>query len=126
MKKCNFFLATPYGVVVSVFSNDKHIPKEVEEKLEEPCTLLGLTWQDDADDFSIKVWINPRLSKRLADKKVDDCRKEELDCIVAHEAVHVKQFIEEATSAQLDSETEAYLTSFIFKNIRKLAIQQAN
>lgn len=39
-------------------------------------------------------------------------RREDLEDIALHEAVHVKQFVEQVISGELDDETEAYFTTY--------------
>lgn len=44
-------------------------------------------------------------------------RAEDLEDIALHEAVHVKQFVEQVISGELDDETEAYFTTYVKNTI---------
>lgn len=107
------FIVDPWGVVVQV---RRRLPKAEETS---PQTF-GLTWVDKDDEFLVNVWFSPRLLDRslCRDEAAEREQARMRDNIIVHETVHIVQFLEQAVSAKLDCESQAYLTAWLVDKIR--------
>jgi hypothetical protein len=111
------FQVDPWGVVVQVH---RRLPK-CEAKDVSPQTF-GLTWTDKDDEFLVNVWFSPRLLDRslCKDKTAEREQARLRDNIIVHETVHIVQFLEQAVSAKLDCESQAYLTAWLVDKLREV------
>lgn len=109
------FTVDPWGVVVRV---RKRLPKGEEAS---PQTF-GLVWVDEDGELLINVWFSPALLGRSprGDKAAELERERTRDSIVVHETVHIVQFLEQAVSAKLDRESQAYLTAWLVDKIKSV------
>lgn len=114
--KSHCFRVDPYGVVVETL---KSLPDEVKESANVTDQTLGLTWQDDKDEFSIYVWLQPSLFCKTKDPSDRLAQVSTRSSIIVHETVHIKQFIERAIGGKLDNETEAYLVQKVVEDLAK-------
>lgn len=107
------FIVDPWGVVVRIRGR---LPKGEDVS---PQTY-GLTWVDKDDEFVVNVWFSPRLfDKSLCkDEAAEGEQARTRDSIIVHETVHIVQFLEQAVSAKLDCESQAYLTAWLVDKIR--------
>lgn len=77
---------------------------------------------DKDDEFLVNVWFSPRLlDKSLCVDKAAEAEQTRMrDNIIVHETVHIVQFLEQAASAKLDYESQAYLTAWLVDKLREV------